>query len=423
MITILDNKSLPHSIDAEINILGCILIDNCLIEKARQAFGSNKVFYSKKNQTVYEAMIVLYGKSLPIDLVNLRYHLKEIGHLSLVDEGYLLSLEEAVPHARSFNYYVDEVLKLFKNRKKVELSARVIEGTYKGIDVDTSELIPLLENHKTNSIGIVLPSDIENEVRELHKSGGLKRGVSTGWGAVDSCYTILPGLLTILTGIPSHGKSTWLTNLLINLAMRHGWRFALFSPENMPLKRYIAQIISVYVGKVFNYITEDELEYSLGWIRNHFVFLQPSDNELTIEHLISKARFCIENYGINGLVIDPWNEVDHCRPDRLTETEHVSECLSKIKRLAQTHQIHVWLVAHPTKLQKQKDGTYGVPTAYDISGSAHFRNKADVCLCVWRDLLADDGITEIHVQKVRFREIGKIGMVQLKYNTNIGKYE
>ena len=86
------------------------------------------------------------------------------------------------------------------------------------------------------------------------------------------------------------------------------------------------------------------------------------------------------------------------------------------------HQVHVWLVAHPAKMLKRADGTYGVPTAYDISGSAHFRNKADVCLCVWRDLLATDGITEVHVQKMRFNELGKVGMVQLKYDLATGKY-
>ncbi len=421
-MTILE-KPLPHSTEAETSVLGCILLENSLIEKVQQTFGDKRVFYTKKNQTVYGAMIELCRQNLPIDLVNLRFRLKESGYLETIGEEYLISLEDTVPHALSFDFYASEILRFYNNRKKIEAATRIIESAYKGEDADTSGLLPLLENTNSGaSAGIVRPLDLESEVMELHKNGGLQRGVSTGWPSVDSHYTVLPGLLTIITGIPSHGKSTWLTNLLVNLAMRHGWKFAVFSPENMPLKRYVAQILSVYAGKPFNTFTKGELEYSLEWIQGHFVFLQPADHELSVEHLINKAKICIEKYGINGLVIDPWNEVDHRRPDRLTETEHVSNCLSKIKRLTQSHQIHTWIVAHPAKMLKRVDGSYGVPTAYDISGSAHFRNKADVCLCVWRDLMASDGITELHIQKIRFREIGKVGMVQLRYAPSTGKY-
>ncbi len=205
--------------------------------------------------------------------------------------------------------------------------------------------------------------------------------------------------------------------------MRHGGKFGIFSPENMPLKRYVAEIIGVYAGKQFNTLLPAELEYSLDWAQNHFVFLNPSDGELSVDSIISKAKFCVEKYGINGLVIDPWNEVDHSRPDGMAETEHISQCLSKLRWLAQTKNLHTWLVAHPTKMQKRPDGTYGVPTAYDISGSAHFRNKADACLCIWRDVLSDDRLTDIHVQKARFREIGKPGMVRLRYNSSTGRYD
>lgn len=414
----------PHSQEAEISVLGCLLMDNGLIEKVQQTFGGKDVFYAKKHQLIYEAMAALHDKNLPIDLVNIHYRLREGGHLDIIGDNYLSSLEDSVPHSLSFDYYANEVLRLFNNRQKIEAATRIIQQAYAGTDADTSKLLPLLENSGSGaSSGIVRPLDLENEVLELHKNGGLQRGVSTGWHVVDLLYTVMLGLLTVITGIPSHGKSTWLINLLVNLAMRHGWRFAIFSPENMPLKRYVAQIVGLYVGKPFNVLTQGELTYGLEWVENHFVFLDPSDNERTVDHLIGKAKHCIEKHGVNGFVIDPWNEIDHSRPDRLTETEHVSECLSKLKRLAQIHQVHVWLVAHPAKMQKRVDGTYGVPTAYDISGSAHFRNKADVCLCIWRDLLATDGVTELHIQKMRFHELGRVGMASLTFDATSGRYK
>jgi len=84
--------------------------------------------------------------------------------------------------------------------------------------------------------------------------------------------------------------------------------------------------------------------------------------------------------------------------------------------------VHVWLIAHPAKMQKDMNGNYPVPTPYDISGSAHWRNKADNVISVWRDLLDDSKGVEVHVGKVRFREVGQPGMAKLTYDKVEGRY-
>lgn len=86
-------------------------------------------------------------------------------------------------------------------------------------------------------------------------------------------------------------------------------------------------------------------------------------------------------YGIRGLVIDPYNELDHQRHSSMSETEYVSQMLTKIKRFAQHNDVHVWFVAHPKQLQQWKGDP---PNLYDISGSAHFVNKADAGVVVHR---------------------------------------
>ena len=78
------------------------------------------------------------------------------------------------------------------------------------------------------------------------------------------------------------------------------------------------------------------------------------------------------------------------------------------------------MVAHPTKLMKNSEGNYDPPTMYDIAGGAHWRNKADNGICVYRDFKTN--LTEIIVQKIRFKEIGRPGMVELKYNIVTGTY-
>lgn len=133
------------------------------------------------------------------------------------------------------------------------------------------------------------------------------------------------------------------------------------------------------------------------------------------------ARVIIYRHGARGLIIDPWNEMDHVYQNE-TETQYISRTLSRVRRFARKHDVHIWFIAHPHKLIKDKETQqYAPPTMYEISGGAHWRNKADMGLCVYRpDLTKSD--TEVHVQKVRFRECGKVGVVRFSYVPETGQY-
>ena len=136
------------------------------------------------------------------------------------------------------------------------------------------------------------------------------------------------------------------------------------------------------------------------------------------------ARQSVFRRGIQGLVLDPWNEFEHPRTPHQTETESISESLGKIRRFARQHSVHVWVVAHPQKLYRQKkDEPYPIPTPYDIAGSAHWRNKADNCLTIWRDESNQDGEVWLYVQKIRFQEVGRCGDVRKTWDRLSGRYE
>jgi len=99
--------------------------------------------------------------------------------------------------------------------------------------------------------------------------------------------------------------------------------------------------------------------------------------------------------------------------------------LRRIRLFAQAHQVHVWIVAHPQKLQRDpKTGQYPVVGPYEISGSANWHNKPDVCISIWRERVADGSSREVqvHVQKVRSKYVGHIGMAQLEWNKVNGRY-
>ena len=256
--------------------------------------------------------------------------------------------------------------------------------------------------------------------------GAKRKGLTTGWPSVDQYYTIAPGQLTVITGIPSSGKSEWLDALCLNLARLHGWRIAICSPENMPLDMHMEKLLEKVAGRPFyagpvERMNNAELVSALQWLHEHITFLAPEES-LTIPAVLDRASILVRRYGIQALILDPWNEFDHSRERHITETEYISLALSTLKRWARKHIAHVFLVAHPQKLYRREDGTYPVPTPYDISGSAHFRNKADGCITVHRDFSDPASPVEVHIQKCRFKFLGRMGMVPLIWDRLTGRY-
>lgn len=230
--------------------------------------------------------------------------------------------------------------------------------------------------------------------------------------------------------IPTH-NSTWLDALLCNLIDVHGWRVAICSPENQPLQRHMASIAEKIIGLPFggpDRMDPAEKDLALAIMQDHVSFILPS--EPTIEAILDRARIAVARRGITGLVIDPYNEIEHSRPSKLSETEYIGQTLSLLRRFARQYGLHLWLVAHPTKLRppltkKGKDDEpekEPVPTPYDVSGSANWRNKADNCITVYRDIYGESNVVQIHVQKVRFREVGRPGVVEFIYDRSCGRF-
>lgn len=273
-------------------------------------------------------------------------------------------------------------------------------------------------------VGVFTASELASELYDLYE-GGLPRGAMTGWHQVDECYTVMPGQLNIVTGIPGHGKSEWVDALCVNVAHLHGWRIAFYSPENFPVKLHVSKIAEKYTGKPFNpgpteRMSKADFALAMDWIDAHFKWIMPESPSL--DEILDKGRALVARDGIRVLVIDPWNEVEHDRPSGMSETEYISLALSKMRKFARKHEVAVFVVAHPKLMAKDKDGFYPVPSPYDISGSANWRNKADNCLTVWRDLSNDNAPVELHIQKIKFKIVGKIGKIDLRYDRATGRY-
>lgn len=259
---------------------------------------------------------------------------------------------------------------------------------------------------------------------------GLPKGLSTGWPTLDRVFTIAPGQLTIVTGIPSHGKSQLVDALAVNLMQLHGWRFVICSPEHYPTALHGVTLMEKWTGKTVREqpphpmqpLTSEERLTALREMNDAFTFLAPTDS-LTILDLLTRTESFVRRRGIEGLIIDPWNEFDHTRDRHLTEVDYINTTLGLVRRWARKWSVHVFIVAHPTKMLKRDDDTYPVPTPYDINGGAAWRNKSDNCLSVWRSMQPNDWLVDIHIQKVKWRNLGTMGeKVQLRFDTWTGTY-
>ncbi|KAK3263208.1 hypothetical protein CYMTET_27981 [Cymbomonas tetramitiformis] len=289
--------------------------------------------------------------------------------------------------------------------------------------IDTAQPFPIR--------GLFKFSDFREEIDDFYNLGRSDEvGESTGWSTLDPLFRVVPGELTIVTGIPNSGKSEWIDALLCNLSLNKQWTFALCSMENK-VREHARKLLEKYNGEPFfdsPYFKQPRMkqrtyEDGLEWLDRHFVLLRCEDDVLpSIDWVLDLSRAAVMRYGIRGLVIDPYNELDHQRPANTTETEYVSQMLTKLKRFAQHHSCHVFFVAHPRQLNNW-DGK--PPGLYDISGSAHFINKCDNGIVVHRSRDPDDPHPEnvqILIRKVRNKNAGTIGDVELRYDRISGRY-
>lgn len=270
-------------------------------------------------------------------------------------------------------------------------------------------------------IGVFTANDIEKNILDFYNNG-LPTGCGIGMAEMDNHLKFQPGYLTTITGIPGHGKSEFLDFLLCRLNISHGWKTALYSPENHPLELHFSKFAEKIIGKPFeghNRLSPLDLQKMISYHAENFFFINP-ENDFKLETILNAVRQLVRKKGINAFVIDAWNKLDH--QYTTNETKYISEQLDKITRFCEINKVHCFLVAHPTKIQKSKEDhdLYDVPNLYSISGSANFYNKTANGITVYRNFKTL--MTEIYIQKVKFKHWGQTGCVQLAWDKSNGRY-
>ena len=263
--------------------------------------------------------------------------------------------------------------------------------------------------------GVFTAGDVLDELKELFEHG-LQPGAVFGMGDLDKLLSVEVGRLMIVTGIPGHGKSEMLDEMAIHLSLNYDWRCAWFSPENFPVTLHHPKLIEKLVGKKFKKGMMSELEFdaAVRYLTLNFFDILPEEG-YRVDTILERAEALVRRKGIRVFILDPYNCLEHQIPNGQSETQYISEFLEKLRSFAHRRQVLVILAAHPIKMKKDPvSGKYPVPGLYDISGSAAFFNKADFGIAIERDRQRD--ITRVHVQKVKFRHLGDLGVASFRFS-------
>ena len=293
-------------------------------------------------------------------------------------------------------------------------------------------LIECIDNAQPYPVdGIYNVMGFRDKLMNLYEHG-LPKSFSTGSFALDHYYTVMPGELTVVTGIPGHGKSSFVEWLMINLIKEHKFRFGLFTPEHEPVETHIARLAELIDGKPFSKdvpenqrMSKEGIDQAVELLEEHCHYVIPDALNRKVDDILDLAKVLVAREGIKGLIVDPWNEISMDEMGN-SETHFIREALGKLRRFARSHQVAIWIVAHPAKQYKDKaTGAFKPPNLYDISGSSRWRDMCDNGICIFRRAEnegEDRHSVEIHVGKIKHKYVGQIGKCDMRYDYNSGRF-
>lgn len=264
----------------------------------------------------------------------------------------------------------------------------------------------------------------ESELDAFYLNGPTP-GKVTGWKNLDEIVSFGTGQLALVTGRTNDGKSEWLDELVIRLMLRTGWNAGYWTPENT-LMDHSRKVIEKLTDRTFAHngsigVQPDQFGLCKQWMKEHISWIELPFDQLRLDIILERCRSLVRKYGIRILVLDPFNFIEKENNSTRSENAWDSHVVGAIRSFAIKHDVLVFLVAHPRKVEMQIDGRKRRITLEDISGTADFGNKADYCFCVDRD--DEHHVVTISIDKVRRKQYGSKGkQAHFVYKSNSGRY-
>ena len=384
--------------------------------------GAEKVFYNINNIVGYDTCIIVEG---------------EMDVLSFHEAGIHNSI--SVPNGATLNSnnldYLDNCIDYFDDKQKIILAVdkdepgqALQQELVRRLGAEVCFLIDfqdckdaneyLLKYGKEKLHGLVLQAkavplenvttfrDIEGEITDFVKNG-FKRGYQVGLSNFDSIFSTYTGQFITVTGIPSSGKSDFVDQMVVGYNQNYDWKTAFASPENAPTYLHAHKLMR----KVWQDMPRKDDIGTNKWnavadhVNDNFFFIDME--RYTLDSVLRKGAELVKRKGIKCLVIDPFNKIRDIDSNLEDVNRYTMEYLSKIEIFAKKYDVLVFVVAHPTKMYKDKDGKMEEPTMYNIKGGGEWYDASYHGLLIHRDY--ENKTVKAKVLKVKFQNLGENG--------------
>jgi twinkle protein len=254
---------------------------------------------------------------------------------------------------------------------------------------------------------------------------GVRMGDPTHMGEMDEFFRWKKGDINLWTGYANAGKTTYAMQCALTKSIYDGWKWGIFSPENYPANDFYDDLVEMYCGRWLDNMGESDYVTACNFLNEHFFYVYPED-EHDLNSIHEKFRYLVMKKGIDGVFLDPWNQIDHIQKAYQREDQYLSQQLKDVKRFALHNAISYNIIAHPVKTQRESDKSYPPVDMYDIAGGAMFANKVDQVISYYRpDYHIDKKSPRVQVflQKVkRKRTGGQVGDFELRLNWSTKRF-
>ncbi|MBI2473663.1 replicative DNA helicase [Candidatus Uhrbacteria bacterium] len=438
----------PQNLEAEQSLLGSLLIDKeAMIKIADRARAED--FYRESHQKIYEAILQLYERHDPIDILSLGNRLEEQGLLQRVGgRAYLVELSNIVPTSAHIVHYADIVQKKATLRRILEAATEITRIGYEededveaSLDLAERALFNVSEKFNKNtfvSIRSVL-HDAFDRIDELHRDRGKLRGVPTGFRELDS---LLAGLqksdLIILAARPSVGK----TSLALDIARQIGIQtklpvgfFSLEMSKEQLVDRMICAQANVDLWKLRTGRLSDRdddfprIGNALGELSEAPIFIDDAAG-LNVMQLRTKARRLKNEHGLGVIMVD-YLQLMEGRSSKGSDNrvQEVSEISRGLKMIAKELNVPVLALAQLSRAVEQTKPA--IPRLSHLRDSGSIEQDADVVLFIYRKAAdrnyrpedippEEQSIAEVHIAKHRN---GPTGMIRLFFDKKRASFQ
>jgi replicative DNA helicase len=428
----------PQNLDAEKSVLGSMLIDNESIHKIVEVLPSDG-FYREAHRKIFNAIIDLYQRNEPADLVTVTTQLSSKGELDEIGgASYLSSLVDNIPTSANASAYAKIVREKSLRRMLIEGATEIVERGYQeegNVEefVDQAEKIILEVAQRRIRQGFASVRDIVKDsfkaIEQLYERKELVTGVPTGYKELDR---ITCGLqrsdLIVVAGRPSMGKTAFALNMAEHAAVEGGYKVAIFSLEmskEQLVQRLLCSRAEVDASKLRGgFLGESDwpkLTRAAGILSEAPIFIDdsPALNSLEVR---AKARRLVREHGLDLIVVDYMQLMRGVGRVESRERE-ISEISRAMKALAKELSVPVMALSQLNRgVEARQDKR---PQLSDLRESGAIEQDADVIAFIYRDEMynkesPDAGKAEIIIGKQRN---GPTGKVMLAFRGNITRFD